>query len=345
MAGELLSYSGLVTKTKAMHSRILSREQLEALSECANVEEIIGFLREYEGYAAIYQSHEEIVHRAQVEAVIDDSLYSDYGKLYRFANMTQREGLQIIFLRYEISVLKECLESVYLGKKGKSFEYLNLFFAQHAGFDTRAVTETDNINSFVQALAGTRYEELFRRLSETNRLTYADAAVALDVLYYRMAWKMKDKLADSNTKRILTQILGTEIDWQNIMWMYRSKSFFDRTKADTYADMIPIHYRLKKEEIKAMLEAERMEEFVKLVSKTAYFTEKDAVVSMGDEVTFRCIMQKTYRQISRKYPMSLAPSLCYLYEKENEIDRLTTILEGVRYRVPAKEIQELVLLT
>lgn len=345
MAGGLLSYSGLVTKTKAMHSRILSREQLEALSECSSVEEIIGFLREYEGYAAIYQSHEEIVHRAQVEAVIDDSLYSDYGKLYRFANMQQREGLQIIFLRYEISVLKECLENVYLGKSGKNLEYLNLFFAQHAGFDTRAVTEADSVNRFVQALAGTAYEELFRRLAETNRLDYADAAVALDVLYYRTAWKMKEKLSDAGTKRIMTQILGTEIDWQNIMWMYRSKRFFGRTKADTYADMIPISYRLKKAEIKAMLETESIDEFVKLVSKTAYFTEKDAVVSMGDEVTFRCIMQKTYKQISGKYPMSLAPSLCYLYEKENEIDRLTTILEGVRYRVPATEIQEIVLLT
>lgn len=344
MAGELLSYSGLVTKTKAMHSRILSHEQLEALSECSNVEEIIGFLREYEGYAAIYQSHEEIVHRAQVEAVIDDSLYSDYGKLYRFANMTQRQGLQIIFLRYEISVLKECLEYVYRGTRGKNLAYLNLFFAQHAGFDTRAITEADNLNSFIQALAGSRYEELFRRLMEMSTLDYADVAVALDVAYYRMAWKMMEKISDVNTKKILMQILGTEIDWQNIMWIYRSKRFFNRTKADIYADMIPITYRLKKEEVKAMLEAESVDEFVKLVSKTAYFTGKDAVVNLGDEVTFQRIMQKTYKQVCRKYPMSLAPSLCYLYEKENEIDRLTTILEGVRYRVPAKEIQKLVLL-
>lgn len=345
MAGELLSYSGLVTKTKAMHSRLLSDEQLKALSECANVEEIIGFLRGYEGYAAIYQSHEEIVHRAQVEAVIDDSLYSDYGKLYRFAGMTQRRALEIIFLRYEISVLKECLEYVYRNECSSNLAYLNLFFAQHAGFDTQSITAADNLDSFVQALSGTGYEAVFRNLMETNRPDYVTAAVALDVAYYCMAWKKKDKLTDEKTKRILTQILGTEIDWQNIMCIYRSKRFYGRKWEEIYADMIPITYRLKKDDVKAMLDAENAEAFVRILSRTTYFTEKDAVINLGDEVTFQRIMQKTYKQICRKYPMSLASSLYYLYEKENEIERLTTILEGVRYRVPAQEIQEIVLLT
>lgn len=43
--------------------------------------------------------------------------------------------------------------------------------------------------------------------------------------------------------------------------------------------------------------------------------------------------------------MSIAPVLQYFYDKEHEIDMLTTILEGVRYQIPAKEIQELVLVT
>ena len=34
----------------------------------------------------------------------------------------------------------------------------------------------------------------------------------------------------------------------------------------------------------------------------------------------------------------------YLEEKEKEIDRLTTILEGVRYQIPAREIREMILI-
>ena len=109
--------------------------------------------------------------------------------------------------------------------------------------------------------------------------------------------------------------------------------------------MIPITYRLKRKELKAMLESETIEEFVEHLGKTAYFKGKDALVALGDEITFQRMMEKTYQKMCRKYPMSIAPVVKYLYDKENEIDVLTTILEGVRYRIPAREIQELVLAT
>lgn len=344
MAGGLFAYSGLVTKTRAMHGKLLGEEELVRLSEAESVEEIIAFLRGYGSYAPIYQSHEEIAHRAQVEAVIDDSLYADYGKLYRFASGIQREGLSILFLRYEINVLKSCMEHALLGGNDKNLSYLSIFFDSHADFDAGAVTAAGSMPELVQALTGTKYEAFFKRMQDTQ-MAYADAVIGLDVLYYRMAWEKKDKLGDAGMRKIYTILLGTEIDWQNIMWMYRSKRFYGRGGAQIYADMIPIRYRLKKSELTALLETESIDEFIRILGGTAYFTEKDAVASLGDEITYGRIMEKTYAQVCRKYPMSLAPVLKYLYDKENEIDRLTTVLEGVRYRIPAREIQELVLVT
>lgn len=345
MSGGLLRYSGLVTKTRAMHGGLLSQEMAVELSECETVDEIIAFLREYDSYAPIYQSHEEIAHRAQVEAVIDDSLYLDYGKLYRFANGEQRRGLEILFLRYEMNVLKTCLEEINKKDNEKNLTYLNLFFGQHASFDTKKVTEARSITEFLRALEGSPYQDFFRRLVENESMTHADYAIQLDILYYKMAWKRLRKLKDGRTRAIYTQILGTEIDWQNIMWMYRSKRFFNRKQEDIYADMIPISYRLKQAELKALLKSETLEEFMEILGKTSYFSGKDAEVSLGDEITFKQMMEKTYQKVCRKYPMSLAPVIKYLYDKENEIDVLTTILEGVRYRIPAREIQELVMIT
>lgn len=345
MSGGLLAYSGLVTKTKAMHGGLLKREDIIRLSEYETVEEFISFLREYGSYAPIYQSHEEIAHRAQVEAVIDDTLYSDYGKLYRFASGEQRRGLEIVFLRYEVNILKRCLEYACQGGREQNFSYLNLFFDSHAGFDTAAVTGAENMPELVQALAGTRYEGFMKRLQENTAMTYADYAVQLDIFYYKTAWRMKGKLKDAGMQEIVTRILGTEIDWLNIMWMYRSKRFFGRGQTEIYADIIPITYRLKKTELKRLLGAEGVDEFIAVLAETSYFSGKDAEVKLGDEITFRRMRDRTYEKVCRKYPMSLAPVLKYLYDKENEIDILTTILEGVRYQIPAREIQELVLIT
>ncbi len=345
MSSGLFEYSGLVTKTRAMHGALLSQQTIVGLSECEKVEDILSFLREYGSYAPIYQSHEEIAHRAQVEAAIDDSLYSDYGKLYRFAGGEQRKGLEILFLRYEMNILKRCIEEMGKQDGEKSFACLNLFFRQHAGFDVEAVTGAKNWSEFLAALSRTRYEEFFKWLFENGAMTRTDYLIQLDIFYYKLAWKQKEKLKDAKMRAIYTQILGTEIDWQNIMWIYRSKRFYNRKQTDIYADMIPISHRLKKSELKALLESETMEGFLEILGKTAYFTGKDAAVSIGDEITFSRVMENIYQKMCRKYPMSIAPVLKYLYDKEHEIDMLTTILEGVRYRIPAREIQELVLAT
>lgn len=290
MASGVLVYSGLVTKTKAMHGKLLTPQELAALTEYESVEEFISFLREHSGYAPVFAGRDEVEHRGQVEAVIGEALYRDYGRLYRFAGAGQRKVLEMAFLRYELADAE---------KPGEGY--------------------TDEIS--------------------------ADGDMKLDVDYYRMLWKYREKIKDRRTRDICAQIWGTEIDWQNIMWMYRAKRFYGSTAAEIERELIPVSYKLRKGELQSLLLAEHLEEFIDLVGKTAYFTEKDAVVKLGDEITYRAVLNRTYRRVCRKYPMSIAPVLQYFYDKEHEIDMLTTILEGVRYQIPAKEIQELVLVT
>ncbi len=343
MSGGLLKYSGLVTKTKAMHGRLLEREELLGLSESESVEDLISFLKESDAYAPVYESHEEIHHRAQVEAVLHDSLYADYVRLYQFADREQRKCLEIIFLRYEINLLKSCLEAAVKGTGVSNKGYLELFFNRHASFDTGAVTQAKSVAELIGALAGTPYEKLFERMAADPTMQYGDWAFQLDLYYYRVAWRQKDKITDARQRQILAKILGTEIDWLNIMWIYRGRQFYRMNVADLAANMIPIRYRLRKEELQSMIEAESLEAFLQILSKTVYVTERDPVVRMDDEITFRKVTDRTYEGLCRKYPQSIAPVLKYLYDKEEEIDLLTTVLEGVRYQIPAREIREMIL--
>ena len=46
MAEELLGYSGLVTKARAMRGRLLKREDFERITEFQTVQETISFLKE-----------------------------------------------------------------------------------------------------------------------------------------------------------------------------------------------------------------------------------------------------------------------------------------------------------
>ena len=94
-----------------------------------------------------------------------------------------------------------------------------------------------------------------------------------------------------------------------------------------------------------MVGAVDLTEMNKILVNTSYFKGKEAFVKMEDEISYRSIMKQVYQRVSRKYPVSMAPVLKYLHEKELEIERLTTIIEGIRYQVPPKDIRDIVLIT
>jgi V/A-type H+-transporting ATPase subunit C len=201
------------------------------------------------------------------------------------------------------------------------------------------------MEELIGALAQTRYGKLLAELRQKAGDEPGIYAAGLDIYYCQQAWKRKDKLSEPGMRRIFTEVLGNEIDWLNILWIYRAKRFFQMKPVDIYAESIPVYYRLSGQEYRNLVETETVEEFLARLQTTAYFKGKDAVVQMGDEITYRKIMDRTYEGLCRRFPASIAPVLKYLYDKENEIDALTTILEGIRYQIPSRDIRELVLVT
>ena len=55
------------------------------------------------------------------------------------------------------------------------------------------------------------------------------------------------------------------------------------------------------------------------------------------EIMYNQFIRKIYGEEKRSNPYSMAVITSYLFDKELELDRLTTVLEGVRYGMPPGE--------
>ena len=90
--GNLLEYSGIVTKVRAMEARLLKPEQFMEIANLGNVPEIADYLKKNTAYAwALDTLTEDQIHRGNIEKVLTQSLYHDYTKLYRFCGQKQRQ--------------------------------------------------------------------------------------------------------------------------------------------------------------------------------------------------------------------------------------------------------------
>lgn len=345
MAGNLLRYSGLITKTRAMSKKLLSKEEQKQLTEVTSVSEAIFFLKSKEGYEDVYNGRDMVWHRGQAEAIIINSLYQDLKKLYQFSDRNQRKALDIIILRYEADLLKYYLERMYQEEKVHLKGHLDDFLVRHIKLPIEELRHAANVQAFRQALKNTPYERVFLKMVQGENNSFGDYAQKIDIYYYTTAYKQALKLEQDDMQSILKDILGTRIDWLNIMWIYRTKRFYKSSSADIYARLIPIFYRLKKEETEQMVLASGVPEMMKILKETGYFKGKEALVKMEDEILYREVIGKMYRNVSRKYPNSIAPVLKYIFDKEQEIERVTTIIEGIRYQISPREIRDLILIT
>lgn len=70
------------------------------------------------------------------------------------------------------------------------------------------------------------------------------------------------KVSEEKELELFTRDCGSKIDLLNMQWIYRSKKHFHLKEADIYSLLIPIHYRVSVEQVKAMVEASDVDEFL-----------------------------------------------------------------------------------
>lgn len=337
--GSLLSYSGLTTKIRAMQSRLLTDDQYRELAELKSVPQAVTYLKQQPAYEAILDSlSEEALHRGKIEQLLVNSIYRDFTKIYQFSNMEQRKFLNLYFGRYEVSIMKECLNKIFDHRDvNLDLSLFKPFFDKHSQLDINLLTSSDSIEEFVSHLRGTSYYQPLASLCALETPTLFDYEMALDLFYFSVIWKTKDKILSKKNLEEITKAYGNKFDLLNLQWIYRSKQYYHMAAADIYALLIPVNYKLHKKDIAALVEAETMTAFESLLDQTYYGRRYEKLNSHTLEEMYSSIMKHVLSRESKADPYSVSTIYCYLYHKEHEIDRLTTVLECIRYRIPPED--------
>jgi V/A-type H+-transporting ATPase subunit C len=340
--GSLLAYSGITTKVKAMSSHLITDKQFSEMAFLETDIEAVEYLRKLPAYEDIFANMEGIeLHRGAIEQRLILSQYKDFAKLYKFANLAQRKFLDLYFMHYEINILKKCLRST-LGhqKAGIDLAVFQSFFETHSRLDLVKLMDSTNIQELIANLEGSVYYEQFSRLDDVGQPTLFDYEMQLDLLYFKTIWKAKGKEFSGAEQKLLTSCYGSKLDLLNIQWIYRSKKYYHLQSADIYALLIPIHHHLNVAQIRKLVEAPTLEEFYYAL-QTTYYGRKEGLESIDRpdlEDMAQDMLHKIYSATSRQNPYSIAILNSYLYFKEEEIQKIITLIESIRYRVNPEEI-------
>ena len=341
----LLAYSGITTKVRAMESRLLKPEQFRELAEQEDVRSAADYLKEQPAYAEVFDGLDDTkLHRGYIEQILTQSEYRDFTRLYLFSSMKQRKFLDLYFKHYEVEVIKKLLRHMLGGREGQTdLSMFQGFFEKHSELDLETLCRAKNFSEFTEALEGTVYGKLLSQMQEKGQTGLFDCELKLDLFYFQLLWKLRNKLLSKTERKILDDCFGSRLDLLNIQWICRARSFYRLSQAEIYALLIPVHYRLRADKVKLLVEAEDDAKFFAVLRETPYVKQEELQTGQMPDIQLLSnqMLNRIYGRTGHRYPHSPAVLDSYLYRKELEMRKIVTALEGIRYGLPASEIMGL----
>lgn len=340
--GGLTKYSGLTTKVRAMRGKLLKKQDFDRLSELSSIGEFVDNLKKRENFADIFADvNPEDIHRGNMEKLLTYGVYRDFAKIYRFSNIDQRKFLKLYFIKYEVALIKRAIRGLNYKDNLSYYDMAEVIFTEFSDIDINSVYSATTISEVIEALKGTIYYDVLLRVSQYESSTTFDYEMALDMFFFRFAWKKRKQFSAKEMKGI-SDCLGTEIDALNIMWVYRAKKNYKLDKMDIYNIIIPIYHKISKDDVKSMIEANGLDEFHAIVNKTSYgkYIEEKRALNMSLDKIYKTVLARLYNKLFKLNPYSVACINAYLYEKNEEMLKLITVAECIRYGYKKDAISE-----
>ena len=341
--GRLLSYSGISTKIRAMQSKLISESEIQEMLQFTSVSHAAAWLKRTPEYARAWADLDEnSLHRGQIEKLLKVSIFADFSKIYQFSNPEQRKFLDLYSRRYEIRVLKELMTNLFDHRDTDPVDIspYHEFFRRHSNLDLDRLTVCKTMDEFIAALKGNEFYVPLSRIQNHDTALLFDYGMALDLYYFSMIWNVRKKLFSGKDLKQITMAYGEKFDMLNLQFISRSKRYFHMTPADIYALLIPVNYKLKKEEISALVESSTYEDAQRIFRKTYYGRKYDHLSVHNLEEFYNYMLRSTLEKESRKDPYSVAMLYSYMYHKEHEVNRLTIAIECIRYGISPDEAMQ-----
>lgn len=341
--GNLLAYSALTTKIRAMTCNLLTAKDYETLSQCRNVTEAFAYLQKLPGFEELFANIDpSTVHRGQIEWLLNFSTYKDFTKIYCFAQKRQRSYLNLYFMQYEINNLKRYLRAILDPRQSTYVSIVENDFERHSKINTQKISQCTNVDEFIEALSGTIYHKVMLKVHTLGNPSLFDYEMALDLFFFTTLWSKKDSLFKGKDRKYITESYGTRIDLLNLLWIYRCKRYYYVPNAAIYTFLIPAYHKVKKSEIRTLVETTSVEDLISKILNThygKYFNFHDGIPF--EEECNQVIERIIYKDF-KENPYSLAAINGYFHMKNTQTAKLITALECIRYDYPPERILQYV---
>jgi V/A-type H+-transporting ATPase subunit C len=309
------------------------------LLKLESVTEVVSYLKEKPSYSKVLASVDtEYVHRGMLENLIKQNMVRSIDRIIHYFTGDYKDFIKTLYAKYEIEELKTIARAVYNGKNAADFKS-SVFIGKYSRLDTSKIFEARYVSDIILALEGSEFYKYLMPLVDGNFTeNLFRFEMVMDMSYYTILQREWNKLSKQDVK-ILQHAQGIITDLLNIQWIYRGKKFYKLSPEELLNYTINLGYRLDFNSLKALCYTPSLEEFYKLVKTTRYsfMFKEDETTDIYMERRMERHIYFELKALVRNYNLSIISAFAYIMLLEYEVRDIISIVEAIRYRVPADQ--------
>lgn len=184
-----------------------------------------------------------------------------------------------------------------------------------------------------------RWIRAARRLYEKDPTLFGLDA-ALDRLYYPELWRQMKRL-DAADRASVRELIDSELDQVNVMWLLRYRLNYQLSQAETYYLLVPVTGRIDSAQLKQMIREETLEG---VAARTRVRWLRQVLESCQAiwqiEVAFWRYRVQRARWVFRTAAFTLGEGLALLVMKVAEARDLVAVLQGTELRATGSQVEQ-----
>lgn len=332
--------NAIYTKARAMHGKLLTKENYEQLLASRSVNEVANYLKTKTAYE---QALENIsgtdIRRKPLETAIRKSMLDNCASLAEYELLMGIKFYKYFVLKDEVFMILKCANGFC-----DDMDYaVSPFTKKHSSIDFEKLAAADSFENIMSVLEKTDYYDILKSVSKQDEnIRYLMLETSLTNYLNTELYKLTCSCFKGKEKTEILDYLKLQADAKRVMAVYRIIKSFAMDKviaAHLFSDELT---RFSETEIKKITFADSVEELNKILGKTVY---AKGLAKYSDVPAEKVIARYLFDLSKHTLIFSqnkILVMLCYVYLAETEITKITRLAEGIRYSLPTEEIRALI---
>lgn len=338
----------LLAKCRARYGKRLNMQDINALTNCRSVPEVVSYLKNTPRYSEmLYNVDESSMYRRRIEAVLERGLYEELSTLCRYELQVGGWFASYFLMRGEIRQIMSFLLQLSAGKPDEFLFTLPDFFLQQSDINFAALLECRSYDDFLRVMKGTRFYKILRSLAPAPNKPVNCAVIehALYNEFYNNIFNIIDKHYSGAAHKELIELLSAQVDINTFAHIYRLKKYYN-ADTGTIRALLPEHTvyitgRVRNELINAP-DADHVLEIFRQHTAYGRRLSVDIIKERGIESALRMQLEKKALRLLRTSVHPTTVLFAYILLTDNEVKDIITIVESIFYGLTPDVIRNLI---